>query len=120
MNLPDLPFVASLRNHQGAYVFPDRKSWSSSTRHALAGPFRDARGARLWILESLEAQLVDARRSVWVEVCKRLGSMSQDLGIELYLINMVLHGKTVEDIAPYVPRTTADRRMLAAGDSEAA
>ena len=124
MNIPDLPFVAKLRDHEGVWVFPDKKGFSSQPHHAIAGPFSDARGARLWILEQLEAQLVDARRAVWVEVCKRLGSMSHDLGLEFYLIDMVLHGKPIEKIARFIPRQIPrgadrrqiDRRMAAAGD----
>lgn len=125
--IPDLPFIATLRNHAGIYVFADKKQFSSSPHHAIAGPFQDARGARLWILESLEAQLVGARRAVWVEVCKRLGTMSHDLGIEFWLIDQVVHGKSIEQIAPYIPkqiprggdRRQQDRRMLAAGDEAA-
>lgn len=128
MNIPDLPFIATLRDHPGVYVFADKKQFSSAPHHAIAGPFQDARGARLWILESLEAQLVDSRRAVWVEVCKRLGTMSHDLGIEFYLIDMVLHGKTIEQIARYIPKQTprgadrrqVDRRAAAANDRDAA
>jgi hypothetical protein len=120
VNLPDLPFIAKLRDHDGVYVFPDKNAPSFRPGHAIAGPFSDVRGARLWILEQLEAQLVDARRAVWVEVCKRLGSMSQDLGLEFYLIDMVLHGKPIEKIARYIPRgRQTDRRLLASGDEAA-
>lgn len=103
MNLPDLPFIKTLRDHPGVWVFPDKHAPSFRPGHAMAGPFRDSRGARLWILEQLEAQLVDARRPVWVEVCKRLGKMSDDLGLEFFLIDMVIHGKRIEQIAPWIP-----------------
>lgn len=119
--IPDLPYIQILTGHPGVYVFPDKKGFSSNPRHAIAGPFSDARGARLWILESLEAQLTDSRRAVWVEVCKRLGKMSHDLGIEFFAIDMVLHGKSIGQIAPYLPtnRQTVDRRMAAANDEAA-
>lgn len=126
MNIPDLPFIKRLTDHPGVYVFPDKRAPSFRPGHALAGPFSDARGARLWILEMLEQQLVDARRPVWVEVCQALGTMSHDLGIEFYLIDAVIHGKTFKELAKYIPRRSGhdrreqDRRMLAAGDRGAA
>lgn len=118
----DLPFISRLKDQPGVYVFPDKRAPSFRPGHALAGPFQDARGARLWILEYMESRLVESRRAVWVEVCKKLGTMSHDLGIEFFLLDGVLHGKTLAQLAPYIPRERrqVDRRAAAAGDKEAA
>lgn len=104
----------------GVYVFADLHTPSNSPRHAVAGPFADGYGARLWILQHQEAGLSDAQRAAWAALVEQLGGLTHDLGLELELLDRVIRGRTVAQLEKYLPRVwrpAVDRKMLASGEA---
>jgi hypothetical protein len=99
--LPDLPVIQ--RHGEGVYVFPGKNCPTSLPSFAVAGPFRDAMSAKLWILERLEAGLTESQRTVWSAVVPKLGGVSFDLGLELSLIQLVKQGRTVAQLDRFIP-----------------
>lgn len=95
----------------GCYVFPDLGSPTHSPRHAVAGPFETAYAARLWILQHLESELSAPQRDVWVKMAARIGGITHDLGLELFLLEHIAKGKSYEQLCRYVPARGADRRQ---------
>ena len=91
------------------YVTPDEG------RNPIAGPFLTAAAARLWIVQDIEAHLSPEQMDVWREISAALPQAS-DFGLEVGLITMVQRGRTLAQLKKYVPHSTRDRRMLAAGD----
>ena len=109
----------------GLYVFADMDRPTHSARHALAGPFDTAVAARLWVVQRLEAELTESQRETWGKLAQRIGGLTADLGLELFLLEWIAKGKSFERLCRYVPqrgpdRRQVDRRAAAAGDKEAA
>lgn len=85
---------------------------------------------RLAILQKLEEHLTPQQLDSWRVIHGKLPSghphVGTDWGLELYLIKEIISGKKPEDLARYIPNTRhgdrrqADRRMLTAGDKDAA
>lgn len=90
-------------------------------RVPIAGPFKDGDTARWYVVELLEKELTEPQQAIWRRVMQH-HTPTRDAGLELGLLDMVQHGRTLEQIAPYLPRArqTFDRRAAAAGDKEAA
>lgn len=104
----------------GFYVFRDSESPTHAVRHAVAGPFDSALAARLWVLQHLEAALTEPQRETWAKLAQRIGGLTHDLGVELFLLEWVAKGKSFERLVRYVPRGVrrpVDHRMAAAGDA---
>lgn len=95
------------------FVVPD------SGRQPIAGPFTTGYAARLWILEKLEASLSESHRAVWAALSERMGGVTHDLGVELFLVEQVARGRTAEQLAKYLPRRfdRRDAKALAAGEA---
>lgn len=87
----------------------------------IGGPFPNPSAARWFVVEYLETTLTEAQRELWQRVMER-HTPTTDAGHELGLIDMVKHGRTFEQIAPYLQRARhgerrqVDRRMAAAGE----
>lgn len=87
----------------------------------LAGPFATTYAAKFWIVEQVEAGLSDVKRAIWAEVSRRLGTLTADLGLELFLVEQVARGKTLAQVTKYLPHRfeRRDPKALASGEAAA-
>ena len=85
---------------------------------------------RLKWCQDAEAHLTDAQKAVWTAVHGMLPTghpfVGTDYGLEVFLLSQIQMGASAAQLVRYIPkgrqgdRRQADRRMLAAGEPEAA
>lgn len=88
-------------------------------RAALAGPFTTGAAARLWIIEQVERGFSEERRVIWGTLVAKLGGVSHDLGLELFLVGQIARGKSLQELLRYIARPVErrDPKALAAGEA---
>ena len=103
MRIGALPLVQRQEVDGKVYVYPP-----DGLGRSLAGPFDTSDAGRWWVVEHLESTLTPAQLEVWRAVVDLLpAERSRDGGLELGLLDIVRHGRTIEQLRKYIPRGAA-------------